>query len=417
MESHQLNKYVNNKIVVLGASGFIKVKRAIYRSLASVVGYFVVGILYLISWYKPVKAVELNAKRIGHLAYCTNVFLRQVYLRRLEGERVFYIGIATSKVANHQLLDMFRRKFFITRNLFPQLLLRSRAFTNSTRFFQRLSPTFNDEFFPYHTIQHDRPVLEFTAAEEEKGKQLLKTMGVDNGSWFVCFHARDPGYLSTYVPGNDWSYQDFRDCSVENYLEAAKYIARSGGAAIRMGHWVNDRLPTQRNHLIIDYASEYRTDFGDIYLPAKARFFLGNSAGLFNVSLLFGIPIALANYPDLEHLTHFSEGDLFIPKKIWSKERKRFLTFGEILCSGIGHYLRGDQFDNAGLEMVENTPQEILDLATEMNERLNGSFVCTEEDEELQGLFHKLFAPHHYCYGTPVQIGAQFLRENRELLN
>ena len=33
--------------------------------------------------------------------------------------------------------------------------------------------------------------------------------------------------------------------------------------------------------------------------------------------------------------------------------------------------------------MVDNTPEEILDLVKEMNERLDGTFVTTEEDEDL----------------------------------
>ena len=43
-------------------------------------------------------------------------------------------------------------------------------------------------------------------------------------------------------------------------------------------------------------------------------------------------------------------------------------------------------------------------------------FEHTEEDEELQNMFHSLFQPHHYCYGTPVRIGVKFLRQNKELL-
>jgi len=51
-----------------------------------------------------------------------------------------------------------------------------------------------------------------------------------------------------------------------------------------------------------------------------------------------------------------------------------------------------------------------------MNERLDGGFEYTEEDEELQNQFRSLFQPHHHCYGFPARIGAKFLRQNRELL-
>ncbi|MFQ6618950.1 MAG: TIGR04372 family glycosyltransferase, partial [Fidelibacterota bacterium] len=82
---------------------------------------------------------------------------------------------------------------------------------------------------------------------------------------------------------------------------------------------------------------------------------------------------------------------IFIPKKIWSTEEKRFLTFREILESGVGGYFFSEQYIQAGLEAVENNAEEILDLAKEMNERLNGNFEYTEEDEELQNKFHSLY--------------------------
>ena len=95
---------------------------------------------------------------------------------------------------------------------------------------------------------------------------------------------------------------------------------------------------------------------------------------------------------------------------------KRFLTFQEMLKGGVGRYLRGEQYVQAGLEPIQNTAEEILDLAQEMNERIDGVFRCSEEDEKLQQQFQAIFKPHHHCYGTPVRIGAKFLRQNRELL-
>ena len=135
------------------------------------------------------------------------------------------------------------------------------------------------------------------------------------------------------------------------------------------------------------------------------------------VATIFGVPVACANLPFMELLTAYREGDLFIPKKIWSIELKRFLTFGEILGNGIGGYLDSKDYLESGLEVVENTPQEVLELCREMNERLDGTYEQSEEDEELQTRFHSLFKPHHHCYGTPACIGANFLRENRQLLD
>ena len=78
--------------------------------------------------------------------------------------------------------------------------------------------------------------------------------------------------------------------------------------------------------------------------------------------------------------------------------------------------LRSEYYTKAGLKVVENTAEEILDLSIEMNERLDGTFKPTKEDEDLQNRFRSLLKPHHHCYGTPARIGTKFLRENKKLL-
>jgi len=99
------------------------------------------------------------------------------------------------------------------------------------------------------------------------------------------------------------------------------------------------------------------------------------------------------------------------------REEHRFLTFGETLDSGIGRFSKSEQYEQLGIEVVENTPEEITALAVEMDERLEGTWQTTEEDEERQRRFWSLFKPSE-LHGTIVsRIGAEFLRQNRELLD
>ncbi|MBV9834111.1 MAG: hypothetical protein JO055_06885, partial [Alphaproteobacteria bacterium] len=63
------------------------------------------------------------------------------------------------------------------------------------------------------------------------------------------------------------------------------------------------------------------------------------------------------------------------------------------------------------LELVNNTPEEILALAQEMLERLDGRAVYTADDEARQDKFRALFAKGHYSYGAASRIGRDFLRQ------
>ncbi|MDP3733885.1 MAG: TIGR04372 family glycosyltransferase, partial [Nanoarchaeota archaeon] len=265
----------------------------------------------------------------------------------------------------------------------------------------------------FYELNNAEPTISFTEEEEKKGKELRATMGVNEKS-FICFHARDASYLNAQWEKGD-SYHNYRNCSIDNYLKAADYFTRQGGYALRMGSVVEKKI-SSKNHKIIDYATQHRSDFGDIYLPAKCKFFVGNTAGLFMVPTIFNVPVANANLVSIAY-PPFRKKDLFIPSKIWGNKKKRFLTFKEIIDTHAMYFADGKEFAEAGLKIIENTPEEILDLVLEMNQRLDGAWKTTAEDEQLQAKYKALFPPDSPCYGFPSRIGTLFLRKNKELLD
>ena len=72
-------------------------------------------------------------------------------------------------------------------------------------------------------------------------------------------------------------------------------------------------------------------------------------------------------------------------------------------------------FADLGLELLENTPEEIKAVTIEMDDRLNASWQTTEEDEELQQRFWALFGPDK-LKSPDLRIGADFLRHYKELI-
>ena len=67
------------------------------------------------------------------------------------------------------------------------------------------------------------------------------------------------------------------------------------------------------------------------------------------------------------------------------------------------------------LQLIENTPEEIRAVTIEMDERINGRWNTTEEDEELQQRFWALYGPDK-LKSPDLRIGAEYLRENQELI-
>ena len=91
----------------------------------------------------------------------------------------------------------------------------------------------------------------------------------------------------------------------------------------------------------------------------------------------------------------------------------------EIIESGAGRQYGGEILhDKWGIEVIKNTPEEILDAVIEMEARLNGTWKTTEEDNELQRRFWSFFksSPHHNPDGKlRGRIGSNFLKQNKIL--
>ena len=65
---------------------------------------------------------------------------------------------------------------------------------------------------------------------------------------------------------------------------------------------------------------------------------------------------------------------------------------------------------------MENTPEEITNLVLEMDKRLEGEWLIHKEDEELQKRFWSFFKKNDLNQVFLARIGADFLRQNRDLL-
>ncbi|MFC1741087.1 TIGR04372 family glycosyltransferase [Nanoarchaeota archaeon] len=413
------------------------IKKIEENRYVSFVFYMVLNILLLpfflvfsiIRIFCDIRFVKLYDMRIGHLAANTDLFLRRLKAG-LEPKNAVFIGLASDRPANQSLFDMFKREMRIIQLptwLFTNFVFSSlsspRSILHITNIYQSLLFETN-EYFEFNNVSKN---LSFTQSEERRGLKLLKEMGVPKDRWFVCFHDRDDTY-DLKLKSSDRSRNEFRNCSIENYLKAAEYIAASGGYALRMGKDVKKKLHSVKNDRIIDYATRHRTDFGDVYLPAKCKFFIGCTAGLWFVSEAFDVPVAFANSIPVH--TPLRRGGLYLPKKMWHKKKKRFLTFSEMFKVEYDMEVRIrkkkgnipalyrplDYYENLGLELIENSAEEILDFTREMNERIDGTFKITEEDERLQSKLKSLIIPGQVICGTPARMGAAFLRQNKNLL-
>ena len=349
-------------------------------------------------------------ERIGHLAMDFDSYLKDQILSHRKVIPVLLC--AGRKPANEALLAHWSQQIRIIRNRWIDGLLR--PFMSFPELVDSL-PVYCSSIAARRALTTSKPLggsaaaPNLSEAEIARGEAQLRVLGIPEGAWFVCVHSREGGYSTV----DEWMHS-FRNSSIEDYAEAMREIVARGGWCIRIGDATMQPLPPMPG--VVDYAlSPSKSEWMDVFLCARCRFFLGNSSGLFLVAGIFGRPSALANMAPLGRAYSPLPSDISIPKLLMDAQG-RTISLVDAFADEVSEFRFAPEFDERGLRQIDNTPQEIAELAIEMMDRLDGRIVDEPDDADLQERFRALVKPHHYCWPAPSRIGRAFLRRHRALL-
>lgn len=268
-----------------------------------------------------------------------------------------------------------------------------------------------------HTVQY----FSFTEEEKREGERKKDLMGVN--SPFVCVSSRDSKYLSVTIPAADTRYHDYRDSDINKLKSSAVYLAEKDIVAVRMGRYVQGAVDFDN---CIDYANKYYDELMDIVLLKDCKFFIGDANGICVLPMVMDKPLALKNvvpiFLDIWGWSQMNSQSLYIFKKYYKRDEDRFLSVREMMQVEKRIKFDGRRYAKMGIDVIENNEEEILDLTIEMNERLEGTWVETAEDIELQNKFENLLS--EWCLQENLtwsallhaKVGALFLRKNPFLL-
>jgi putative glycosyltransferase (TIGR04372 family) len=349
--------------------------------------------------------------RIGHLVLDFESYIKE---RLLQGKTNRPIYIVDDRIpANRVVVDYWRRYIRLIDGPLAKLLRGLSTYAPvADNLEHRYAYTLQgaSSCFAIEAAWGERPPLfELTDDHRARGEARLREMGLPPGAWFVCVHSRGGGYSPS-----DEKYHSYRNVSIDSYLPAMQDIIDCGGWCIRMGDPSMEPLAPMPN--TIDYAcSPLKSDWMDVFLCARCRFFLGSCSGLFLISSVFGVPSALTNMAPLSCVYSVFRKDLTIPKIVLDRMGVP-MSFASVFASPIADMRFSENFDAAGVTLVANSPEETRELAREMLDRLDGTFVETAADTRRQSAFRDLIQPHHYSWGSPACIGAAFLRQHEGLI-
>lgn len=344
-------------------------------------------------------------QRIGHLVLEPDVYLKDT---ALDGVREMGVMLLLPEdTANTRVVEYWRKYFTIFQGRWMVELLRPFLLFDFLR----------RDLMPYAAVENESakayltharwgsrpPLLELLSPELEAGRAALQRWGLPPDAWFVCIHSREGGYSP-----EDEHVHSYRNAPIADYIPAMQAITAAGGWCIRMGDPTMAALPPMPG--VIDYAvSSDKSEELDIFLCAQCRFLLGNSSGLYQLAKAFGRPCALANQVPLAATYGVGIDDVAIPKTILRDGKP--VSLEPLFRTPAAGYRYAKQYAEDGLEVVNNTPEQILALAREMMDRLDEKDVYTPADEARQAAFRSLFRPGDYSHGAASRIGRDFLRE------
>ena len=375
------------------------VRKVIRAILLIPVTVFAVLFLLIISMLQPFYLVRLGgiiSDRIGHFSGNTEVYLCErdagINVPNKPYVDIFYMW----PICNQQLAKMWKRELMIAPGYLGHILIHD---TNRLiDIISRIIPGLNT-YLKVHligsNINSDRDVfnlldqtekhIEFTDEEEAYGQELLKKYKIPTDAKIVLLTVRDDAYLDKIQPSNDWSYHNYRDSDINNFIKASEELANRGFYVIRMGHHVEKGFHSN-NPFVIDYATNgMRDDFMDIYLASICTFVITTGSGADAPAVFcFRKPFVEVNLVPLGILRTFTEKTLLLTKHHILKKENRELKLSEIFSMDIGFCFWTSCYDDNDIELQENTPEEIRDIVVEMVERLEGDWIPEPNDETLQ---------------------------------
>lgn len=383
---------------------------ALIAPACEILFYPVYFIIFLLRPFILIRFSRFPSDRVGEVGQRMSLYVSDKTHGKdyIGSYDIFYYN---GHVANQQLLKMWNSAVHLSyiASFFGRVLEKK-----SYRAIHHFHPYGNDRF---GTRPETKPTVGFTDEEIRAAKSELAKFMPEPNRPYVALLTRDRGYLKKNFPDNDWSYHDHRNTTIANYRTAADYLAAQGNALIRLGTDVESPLESKSEH-VIDYAwKNYRSDLLDIYISATCKFFISCGTGLDSTALNFLRPVLFVNYIPYIHCGHPNETTLVLPKLLYSKKENRLMTFKEIFASPACQYFISQKYVEDGIEVRENSAEEILEAVKEMDLRLSEKWISEAEDEELQ----KKFWSYYHTPETPEapikgRISATFLRKYRHLL-
>jgi putative glycosyltransferase (TIGR04372 family) len=417
-----MKTFLSRQLHQIQTEGVSAVRRKFIRAgmlfLRLILVLVALPVVLLIRVAKPVIWIRFGPIRsdvIGHFINDTEYYLSW---REVEGFKFMdFFFYQNSPLPNEQWALMVERSFKI-HPVFRYFSRANQIIPGGKVHLARSLPKAQGCIDPQGVLNLTKPHIHFTEEENDRGREALAEMGVERDGRFVCLNVRDSAFKnSIHSLQRDWSYHDYRNTDIDSYEAVALDLATRGVWVLRMGKIVEKPFLVDHPR-IIDYSNtSYRSDFLDIWLMAHCHFAITTGTGLDEVNVAFRRDYTVVNLLPVGGIRS-SKFSVVLFKNLKSRLTGEMLGLREQISTGIIRGVYMNQYQDLDLEIIDNTPEEILDTVCELVARLDGSWIARDGDEELQERFWSMikewddYDTHHG--EIHARVCTAFLRKNHK---
>jgi putative glycosyltransferase (TIGR04372 family) len=241
--------------------------------------------------------------------------------------------------------------------------------------------------------------------------EVLLKNGIKKNDKVVCFFSRSSDYYGDSSP---------RNSSINLFCKAINFLCDKGYKCIRVGNSVSEKFCLELDS-IYDYGSSGDiSDLMDLYLISKCEFMISTCSGIDGIAHVFRKPTLYVNYLQWGGIDCYTEAQvpLFIPKLFKWKKNGEFLNLEEITKYSVNELCFEEQFEYLGVEVIDNTENEILSIVEEYVLRLNNEWIENPESSQAQKNFVKNM--RHFkgvISSNNPKIGSSFLGKYYQILS
>ena len=336
-----------------------KVNSLFIRICLMISGILAIPCVLLIRLFKGIILIRLGtlrSDRIGHFAADSGQHFASNILNTKRTVNLYWLS-KKKYISNKQLELMVRRNFLVFN------------FVRYLDYWNRLLPGGEIHSSDCKSrdimgvLQKSKEKMSFISSEESQAKEWMYKYGWSGGDPFVCLMVRDSTYLinANLYETLDFSYHNYRDTDISNYIEAIEWLANQGVWVFRMGRKMHKPIAITHPK-IIDYAfCENQSDLQDVWMFANCNLCISTGTGPDTVSDVYCRPMLYLNYVPISNLVSWNNA-IHVPKHLIYIKTGKYLTLSEHIKHS---YLDSEQYVNAGIEVVEMSPMEILQAVQE----------------------------------------------------